>query len=103
MKYYFHIRVHTTSFAYGRIFNGIYKLRTSVSGAGSAISSGKWYSLRIVVQGNKNVDLFLNDKKIGNFNANFTTRGYGGVLVATGFKNVVQFRNFKLAPVITQL
>ena len=100
---YFYTRVHATEFSFGRIFNGIYQFGAGVSGAGSAISSGNWYSLRIVVQGNKNVELYLNDKKIGNFNAKFTTRGYGGVIVATGYKNVVQFRNFKLAPVVTQL
>ena len=102
--FYFNIRVHSTEFSFGRIFNGIYQFGGSTgSGAGSALSSGNWYSLKIVVQGNKNVELYLNDKKIGIFNAKFTTRGYSGVIVATGYKNVAQFRNFKLAPVITQL
>ena len=72
-------------------------------GGNPAISSGNWYSLKIKVEANKDVDLFLNDKNIGHFKAKFTTRGYGGVIVATGYRNVVQFRDFKLAPILTQL
>jgi len=96
-------RVHSTTFAYGRVFNGAVQFTSSNVVGNPAISSGNWYTLRIVVQTNKDVELFLNDKKIGSFKAKFTTRGYGGAIVATGYRNVVQFRNFKLSPVITQL
>jgi len=96
-------RVHDTSFAYGRVFNGELQFTSGSVGGNPAISSGNWYSLKIVVRPNKNVDLFLNDQKIGNFNAKFTTRGYGGAIVATGYRNVVQFRNFNISPIIKQL
>jgi len=95
-------RVHSKTFAYGRVFNGEIQFTGSVGG-NPAISSGNWYSLKIVVKANKNVDLFLNDNNIGNFNAKFTTRGYGGFMIATGYRNVVQFRDFNLSPVITPL
>jgi len=96
-------RVQLASFAYGRVFNGELQFTSMYVGGNPAISSGNWYSLKIVVKANKNVDLFLNDNNIGNFNAKFTTRGYGGFIIATGYRNVVQFRDFNLSPVITPL
>ena len=99
----FQNRVHSATFAYGRVLNGEIQFTSTGVGGNPAISSGNWYSLKIVVKANKNVDLFLNDKKIGSFVAKFTTRGYGGFMIANGYRNVVQFRDFNLSPVITQL
>ena len=99
----FQNRVHSATFAYGRVFNGELQFTSKSVGGNPAISSGNWYSLKIVVKANKNVELFLNDNNIGNFNAKFTTRGYGGFMIATGYRNVVQFRDFNLSPVITPL
>merc|ERR1712218_153913 len=96
-------RVHQTTFAYGRVFNGAIQVTSGSVGGNPAISSGNWYSLKIKVQANKDVELFLNDKKIGKFEAKFTTRGYGGAIVATGYRNVVQFRNFELSPILKEL
>ena len=95
------ISVHSTTFGIGRVFNGEIQYSRSGIGGNPAISSGNWYSLKIKVQANKNVDLFLNGKVIGHFNAKFTTRGYGGAIVANGYSNVVQFRNFKVSPILT--
>merc|ERR1711909_19405 len=96
-------RVHDTTFAYGRVFNGVVQFTSGSFGGNPAISSGNWYTLGITVQTNKAVALFLNGQQIGNFTARFTTRGYGGVLIATGYKNTAQFRNFMISPIITQL
>ena len=96
-------RVHSATFAYGRVFNGELQFTNNAVGGNPAISSGNWYSLKIIVKANKNVDLFLNDKSIGHFNAKFTTRGYGGYMIGNGYRNVVQFRDFNLSPVVSQL
>ena len=85
------------------MFNGVIQFTSNSQGGNPVISTGNWYSLKILVQTNKNVDLFLNDQKIGSFVAKFTTRGYGGAIVATGYRNVVQFRDFKLSPIIEDL
>ena len=55
----------------------------------------------IVVGTNKKVAFFVNGKKLGEFSAKFTTRGYGGIIVATGYRNVAQFRNFDVSPVLS--
>ena len=98
---YLSIRVHSATFAYGRVFNGELQFTSTSVGGNPAISSGNWYSLKIKVQANKNVDLFLNNKAIGHFKAKFATRGYGGAIFANGYSNVVQFRNFKVSPILT--
>ena len=95
------ISVHSTTFGIGRVFNGEIQYTRSGVGGNPAISSGNWYVFKIKVQANKNVDLFLNGKVIGHFNAKFTTWGYGGAIVANGYSNVVQFRNFKVSPILT--
>ena len=78
--------------------NGEFQFTNPEVEGNPAISSGNWYSLRIVVKANKNVDLFLNDKKIGNFNAKFTTRGYGGYMIGLVESNIlnmsIQYTSF---------
>jgi len=96
-------RVHIRDVLYGRVINGELESNRGTIAGNPAISSGNWYSLKIVVNEEKKVNIFLNDKEIGSFEATFTTRGYGGLMVATGFRNVVQFRDFNLSPVITEL
>ena len=94
-----HYRVHTNTFAYGKIKNGALQFTSSSVGGNPAIRSGKWYRLKIEVAEKKDVKLFLDGVQLGStFKASFTTRGYGGVVVANGYSNVVQFRNLSLAP-----
>ena len=91
-------RVHSNSFAYGKVTNGVLQFTSASAGGNPSITSGKWYSLRIEVSTNKGVRLLLNNNQIGTFNAHFTTRGYGGLIVATGYDNDVLFRDYDVAP-----
>ena len=94
----FYFRVYSQSFAYGRVLNGEVQFSGNGNGGDPPISSGTWNTLRIVVKVNKQVELSCNGIAIGKFNARFSTRGYGGVFVVTGYKNSVQFRNYKVSP-----
>ena len=97
-------RVHSNTFAYGKIKNGELQFTSGSVGGNPSIQSGKWYRLKIEVAENRDVKLFLNGVQLGStFKASFTTRGYGGVLVANGYSNVVQFRNYDVAPQIAEL
>ena len=60
--------------------------------------SGKWHTLKIEVDVNKRVVAHFNGKRMGSFTAFFSTRGYGGALVANGRENDVQFKDFVLEP-----
>ena len=72
-------------------------------GGNPTVVGQKWYKLQIFVRKSKLVELFMGAKKIGTFTAKFSTRGYGGVIVANGYKNTAQFRNFDVAPILTTL
>ena len=53
-----------------------------------------WFTVRVVVSSDKSVSIFLNDALVTSLTARFDTRGRGGVLVANGYANIIQFRNF---------
>lgn len=97
-------RVHSTTTVFGSIKNGVLAIAGTITND-PPIQSRKWYNLKIEVSTNKNVNVFLNGVRLNkfvkpSFKAFFTTRGYGGVIVANGYKNVVQFRNFDVAPIL---
>ena len=93
-------RTHHPSWAIGSIVNGVRQGFQPHYGQipNPAYQPGKWNSLKIEVAGDQTVTVFLNGYNIGNFTAESTTRGYGGVLVHNGYDNVVQFRDFALYP-----
>ena len=63
-------------------------------------NSGIFDNLEIKVYPNKDVLVTLNGEPAKEkFKANFSTRGYGGAIVATGFNSVVEFRNYDVAPI----
>ena len=63
-----------------------------------ALSDRGWHSLKLSVSRNGDADVYVNSQKIGTFHSNFTTRGFGGVLVRNGFNNIAEFRNFDISP-----
>jgi len=96
-------RVHSNTFAYGKVNAGTIQFTSGNVGGNPAIVSERWYNLKIVVDESKNVILYLNGKKLGSFKAFFSTRGYGGAIVASGYKNDVMFRNYDVSPKIKGL
>ena len=65
------------------------------------IDGNNWNFFKLRVDDNKNVNAYLDDGKMGTFEAHFNTRGVGGVLVENGFNNIAEFRNFDIGPVIS--
>jgi len=96
-------RVHSNTFAYGKVHAGTIQFTSGSVGGNPTIVSESWYNLKIEVDENKYVKLYLNGKKIGSFKAFFTTRGYGGAIVATGYQNDVMFRDYDVSPKIKEL
>ena len=79
--------------------NGVIQSSNSVGG-NPKITSGNWYNLKIEVGATKAVKLFLDNVQIGSFNAFWSTRGYGGLIVANGYANLVFFRDFDVSPIV---
>jgi len=98
-------RVHSNTFAYGKVNNGTIQFTSDSGYAGGnpTIVSESWYNMKIEVDENKYVKFYLNGKMIGSFNAFFKTRGYGGAIVATGYKNDVLFRDYDVTPKMKEL
>ena len=96
-------RVHQNTFAYGKVNAGTIQFTSGSVGGNPTIVSKSWYNLKIEVDESKYVMLYLNGKKIGSFKAFFSTRGYGGVIVAAGYKNDVMFRDYDVSPKIKEL
>ena len=62
------------------------------------ISGNGWNFFKLSVDANGDVDAYINDGLMGKFQSYFTPRGIGGVVVANGFDNVAEFRDFDLSP-----
>ena len=90
--------MHSNSFAHGKVSKGVLQFASASAGGNPSIISSQWYNLKIEVSTDKTVRLFLNNNQIGTFKAYFTTRGYGGLIVATGYDNDVLFRDYDVAP-----
>jgi len=96
-------RVHSNTFAHGKVYGGTIQFTDGGVGGNPTIVSESWYNLKIKVDESKRVKFYLNDKMLGSFTASFSTRGYGGVIVATGYKNDVMFRDYDVSPKIKEL
>jgi len=76
----------------------------STKSACMSIQSNKWNFLKITVKDDcdhcNNVDGYVNGQHVFSFEAHFATRGFGGALAENGFSNVVEFREFDIAPII---
>jgi len=83
----------------GSIRNGVMKRLPDIAN-NPAVKLREWYNFKVVVLPNKTVTVKLNDQVLGSFKAYFSTRGYGGVIGATGFNSVLQFRNFDVSPIL---
>lgn len=85
---------------YGSVRNGVLSPLTNLKVPNPPVESGKWYNFKIEVSPKKEVRVYLDDELLGSFQAYFTTRGSGGALVANGFNNVAEFRNYDVSPIL---
>ena len=80
-------------FQLGDVLNGNRIFITSGSCPNGNPSGGVWFTVRVEVTSGKSVSIYLNNDLVTSLTAHFDTRGHGGVLVANGYSNVIQFRN----------
>ena len=59
-------------------------------------SGGVWFTVRIEVSSDKSVNVFFDNVLVTSLTAYFDTKGRGGVLVANGYSNIIQFRKFSV-------
>ena len=59
-------------------------------------SGGVWFTVRVEVSSDKSVNVILDNVFVTSLTAYFDTKGHGGVMVANGFANIIQFRKFSL-------
>jgi len=94
-----YIRIHQKSFSYGAYRNGGGTNIPTVNLDVPKLYSGKVYNLKLHVSTNKKFKFFLDGTQLGGeYDAVFPTLGRGGVAVAKGYNNEVNFENFQLTP-----
>ena len=59
-------------------------------------SGGVWFAVRVEVSSDKSVNIYLNNELVTSLTAYFDTKGRGGVLVANGYSNIIQFKKFSV-------
>lgn len=83
-------------YAIGYVSNG--NLVSAIDGScANRPSGGVWFTVRVEVSSDKSVNVFLNNVLVRSLTAHYNTKGRGGVLVANGNNNIVQFKNFNVA------
>jgi len=92
-----YLRSDCTVVEYGHVEKGTLGTKNSHLPC-QKLSGNGWHIFRLSVNVNRDVDAYINGKKVGSFHAYFTSRGFGGVLVANGFNNVAEFRDFDISP-----
>lgn len=85
---------------HGTVKNGVLQ-STKMPDNKVTIAVRTWYALKIEVSVDKRVKIFVNGQLQQQFNAFFTTRGYGGVLIANVFNSLGEFRNYDVAPILS--
>ena len=78
------------------MLNGSFVATTTSSCPSGPPLVGVWFTVRVVVNSDKSVNIFFNDALLTSLTAHFDTRGRGGVMTANGYENIIQFREFSL-------
>lgn len=86
----------STCYQLGYVFNGAWSDSVSGSCPNGSPSGGVWFTVRVEVSLDKSVNIYLNNDLVTSPTAKFNTKGRGGVLVANGYKNIIQFRGFDI-------
>ena len=92
------LRPHSqgTCYQLGYVSNGAWSGSSSSSCPNGNPSGGVWFTVRVEVFLDKSVNIYLNNDLVTSPTAKFNTKGRGGVLVANGFQNIIQFRGFDI-------
>ena len=56
---------------------------------------GSWYDVRVKVRGSE-VKVIIDDVEVAVFKSRFPTIGRGGIMVASGFKRKISFKDFRI-------
>ena len=67
----------------------------SLSCSYGILKSGRWYDVRVKVSG-RDVKVLVNDVEVAGFTSHSDVSGRGGVMVASGFKRKISFKNFRV-------
>ena len=57
--------------------------------------SGSWYNVRVKVTGSK-VKVLIDDVEVALFKSQLEVNGRGGVMVASGFKRKISFKDYRI-------
>ena len=55
-----------------------------------------WFNVLVEVSSDGIVEIFLNGDLVNSQTSHFNIKGRGGVVVANGYQNIMQFRDFSL-------
>ena len=94
-------RLHSSSrcFQTGYTVNGVPTFTNAISAAcpgQNPPKGGEWFDVRVEVN-DKKAKIYLAGKLVREVTPHYPAKGRGGVLVANGFENVVNFRNFNIS------
>ena len=92
-------RPHSKSgcFQTGYVLNGVPKFDGGISSTcpNGPPKGGKWFTARVEVRG-VSASIYRDGLNVRSTKTRFPAKGRGGVIVANGYKNIIQFRNFRL-------
>ena len=72
-----------------------YSNHKSLSCAYGFLRSGSWYDVRVKVSGSV-VKVLIDDVEVAVFKSQFELNGRGGVMVASGFKRKISFKDYRI-------
>ena len=100
---FFVFRPHSTSgcFQTGYVLKGSLKWDGSISSncPNGPPREGVWFTVKLVVH-RSSASIYLDGEYVISFKAHFAAKGQGGVVVATGYKSIIQFKNYQLRPTL---
>ncbi|XP_078379743.1 uncharacterized protein LOC144662732 [Oculina patagonica] len=85
-----------TCYRRGYVLNGNHVFVKDGSCPNGNPSGGVWFTVSVDVSSDKSVSIVLENVLVTSLTAHFPTKGRGGVLVANGFANIIQFRKFSV-------
>ena len=102
LQLYFYFRPNST----GGCFQTGYVLKGSLKWDGGTSSNcpngppkvGVWFTVKVVVR-RSSATIYLDGKPVRSLKAHFPAKGRGGVIVANGYQNIIQFRKYRLTAI----
>ncbi|XP_022805350.1 hemicentin-1-like [Stylophora pistillata] len=78
-----------------KVNEGDRRERKSLTCTYGFMRGGSWYDVRLKVSRSE-VKVFIDDVEVAAFKSRFPTIGRGGVMVASGYKRKISFKNFRI-------